>query len=194
MRWLVFLTEFDIQYVTWKSVKESIISDHLASLPVSDDRPIDDDFPIEQFVSMTRITGWRLYFNGVANQSGFGIGILLISPQGDHIPISVRLVFSDHHRLTNNIVEYEACIIGLEIAPDLGIRQLEICGDSNLVIQQTQGIWRTRDEKLKPYHSYLDLLVAKFYKLRYIHLPKAENQFADALATLVFLWLRFLRE
>ncbi|KAL6314330.1 hypothetical protein AAG906_019032 [Vitis piasezkii] len=72
---------------------------------------------------MTSITGWRLYFDGAANQSGFGIGILLISPQGDHIPRSVRLAFSDHHRLTNNIVEYEACITGLETALDLGIRQ-----------------------------------------------------------------------
>ena len=56
-----------------------------------------------------------------------------------------------HHRLTNNIVEYEACIIGLEIALDHGVRHLEIHGDSNLVIQQAHGIWRTRDEKLKAY-------------------------------------------
>ena len=84
---------------------------------------------------MTSITEWQLHFDGAANQSGFGIGILLISPQGDHIPISVRLVFSDHHRLANYIVEYEACIKGLETALDLGIRQLEIHEDSNLVIQ-----------------------------------------------------------
>ncbi|XP_059597969.1 uncharacterized protein LOC132254920 [Vitis vinifera] len=140
MRWLVLLTEFDIHYVTQKSVKGSIVADHLASLPISDDRSVDDDFPDEQIVSMTSITGWWLYFDGAANQSGFGIGILLISPQGDHIPRSVRLAFSDHHRLTNNIVEYEACITGLETALDLGIRQLEIHGDSNLVIKQTQGI------------------------------------------------------
>ena len=137
MRWLVLLTEFDIQYVTQKLIKGSIVADHLASFPVSDDRSIDDDFPDEQFVSMTCIIGWHLYFDGAANQSGFGIGILLISPQGDHIPRSVRLVFSGHHQLTNNIVEYEACITGLETALDLGIRQLEIHGDSNLVIQQT---------------------------------------------------------
>ena len=129
------LTDFDIQYVTQKSVKGSIVIDHLASFSVSDDRPIDNDFPDDQFVSMTSITGWKLYFDGAANQLGFGIGILLISPQGDHIPISVRSVFSDHHQLTNNIVEYEACITGLETALDLGIRQLEIHGDSNLVIQ-----------------------------------------------------------
>ena len=43
MRWLVLLTEFDIQYIMQKSVKGSIVADHLASLLVSDDRPIDDD-------------------------------------------------------------------------------------------------------------------------------------------------------
>ncbi|RVW64071.1 hypothetical protein CK203_051099 [Vitis vinifera] len=69
---------------------------------------VDDDFPDEQIVSMTSITGWRLYFDGAANQSGFGI-------------------------------EYEACITGLETALDLGIRQLEIHGDSNLVISRLRG-------------------------------------------------------
>nr|CAN63594.1 hypothetical protein VITISV_004160 [Vitis vinifera] len=103
---------------------------------------------------------------------------------GDHIPRSVRLAFFDHQRLMNNIVEYEACIIGLVTALDLSIRQLEIHGDSNLVIQQTQGIWMTQDEKLKPYHAYLDLLIDRFDVLRYIHLPRAEKQFANALATL----------
>ena len=39
---------------------------------------------------------------------------------------------------------------------------------------------------MKPYHAYLDLLVDRFEELRYIHLPRAENQFADALATLAF--------
>ena len=44
MRWLVLLTEFDIQYVTQKSIKGSVLADHLASLPVTDSRVIDDDF------------------------------------------------------------------------------------------------------------------------------------------------------
>ena len=45
MKWLVLLTEFDIHYVTQKSIRGSIIADHLASLPVSDERAINDDFP-----------------------------------------------------------------------------------------------------------------------------------------------------
>ena len=39
--------------------------------------------------------------------------------------------------------------------------------------------------KLRPYHAYLELLVERFDDLRYTHLPKAQNQFVDALATLV---------
>ena len=40
---------------------------------------------------------------------------------------------------------------------------------------------------MKPYHAYLDLLVDRFEELRYIHLPRSENQFVDALATLAFM-------
>ena len=67
MRWLVLLTKFDIQYVTRKSAKGSIVADHLASLLVFDDKPIDNDFPDEQIFSVTSIAGWRLYFDGAAN-------------------------------------------------------------------------------------------------------------------------------
>ncbi|WJZ85571.1 hypothetical protein VitviT2T_005097 [Vitis vinifera] len=93
MRWLVLLTEFDIHYVTQKSIRGSIVADHLASLPVSDGRAIDDDFPDEDVAAVTSLSGWRMYFDGAANHSGYGIGVLLISPHGDHIPRSVRLAF-----------------------------------------------------------------------------------------------------
>nr|CAN80607.1 hypothetical protein VITISV_033525 [Vitis vinifera] len=131
MRWLVLLTEFDIQYVSQKSIKGSMVVDHLASLPTSEDRPVDDDFPDEEFVAMTSLSRWCLYFDGAANQLGYGIGVLLVSPQGDHIPRSVRLAFHDRHPITNNIVEYEACILGLETALELGIRQMEVSPKSS---------------------------------------------------------------
>ncbi|RVX12635.1 hypothetical protein CK203_011533 [Vitis vinifera] len=136
---------------------------------------IDDDFPDEDVAAVTSLSGWRMYFDGAANHSGYGIGVLLISPHGDHIPRSVRLAFTDRHPATNNIVEYEACILGLETALELGIRQMEVFGDSNLVLRQIQGEWKTRDVKLRPYHAYLELLVARFEDLRYTHLPRAQK-------------------
>ena len=69
---------------------------------------------------------------------------------------------------------------------ELGIRQMKVFGDSNLVLGQIQGDWKTRDVKLRSYHAYLKLLVARFDDLRYIHLPRVQNQFADVLATLAY--------
>ena len=76
-----------------------------------------------------------MYFDCAANHSGYGIGVMLISPHGDHIPRSVRLV--DH--ATNNIVEYEACILGSETSLKLRIRQMVVLSDSNLVLRYIQG-------------------------------------------------------
>ena len=116
------MTEFDNQYVSQKSIKGSIVTDHLASLPISEGRLVDDDFPNEEFIAMTSLSGWHMYFDGATNHSGFEIGVLLVSPQGDHILRSVRLVILDRHPATNNIVEYETCILGLETTLELGIR------------------------------------------------------------------------
>ena len=57
------MTEFDIQYVSQKFIKGSIVADHLASLPISEGRLVDDDFPDEEFIAMTSLSGWRMYFN-----------------------------------------------------------------------------------------------------------------------------------
>ena len=64
MRWLVLLTEFDIHYITQKSIRGSIVAYHLASLPVFDGRAIDDDFPDEDVATVTSLSGWRMYFDG----------------------------------------------------------------------------------------------------------------------------------
>ena len=86
MRQLVFLTEFDIHYVTRKSIRWSIVADHLALLPISDGRAIDDDFLDEDVAAVTSLLGWRMYFDGTTNHFGYKIGVLLISPHGDYIP------------------------------------------------------------------------------------------------------------
>ena len=86
MRWLVLLTEFDIQYVTQNSIKGSVLAYHSASLPVTNSRVIDDDFLDEEIAGVTSLCGWHMYFDGAANHYRYGIGVLLISPHGEHIP------------------------------------------------------------------------------------------------------------
>ena len=69
-------------------------------------------------------------FDGATNQNGSGIGVLLISPKGVHIPLFGRLKFL----VTNNATEYESCIIGLQVTLNLGVKELEVYGDLTLKI------------------------------------------------------------
>ena len=81
---------------------------------------------------------WKLYFDGVANSIGNGVGVVLVSPKGQQIPVSVKLNFG----YTNNITEYEACIVGLQVALEFGAYDLSVFGDSVLIISQIEGKWR----------------------------------------------------
>ncbi|XP_043692931.1 uncharacterized protein LOC122643371 [Telopea speciosissima] len=180
-RWLLLLSEFDITYVNQKSIKGRAILNHLAAYPVrSASRSTEDSFPNEDLCHVAEDQEWQLYFNGAANQKGFGAGVLLVTPEDFYLPMAFRLEFS----CTKNIAEYEACAIGLEMALSVGVEKIKVFGDSSVVICQTQGKWRTRDEKLKPYQVYLEQLAKCFKEISFEYLPRDSNRFADALATL----------
>jgi ribonuclease HI len=121
-----------------------------------------------------------LIFDGAVNVYGNGIGAVIITPKGAHIPFTARLQFD----CTNNIAEYEACIMGIEEAIDLRIKNIDIYGDSALVVNQIKGEWETRHAGLIPYRDYARRLLTFFNKVELHHIPRDENQMADALATL----------
>ena len=73
---------------------------------------------------------WKMFFDGALNALGHGIRAILISPEGSHYPFTARLSFVS----TNNIAEYEACIMGLQATVERGIRILRVFGDSTFVI------------------------------------------------------------
>uniref|UniRef100_A0A2N9F119 Integrase catalytic domain-containing protein n=1 Tax=Fagus sylvatica TaxID=28930 RepID=A0A2N9F119_FAGSY len=111
------------------------------------------------------------------------IGAVLVSPKGQQTPIAVKLGFD----CTNNMTEYEACIVGLQAALEFGAYELEVFGDSLLIVSQTNGEWQARDPKLIPYQRYISRLVPKFKYITFTYTPRAHNHFADALATLASL-------
>ena len=121
-----------------------------------------------------------MYFDGAVNQYGNGIEILLITPEGSHTPLAIKLNF----KATNNMNEYDACIAGMEVLRELGIKEAKVFGDSTLVIAQAQKLWKVKEEHLKPYQQYLENLTKTFDKIECIIIPRAQNQFVDALATL----------
>lgn len=74
---------------------------------------------------------WKLYFDGSYTLYGSGASIIFITPQGDSIPKSYRLTFP----CTNNIAEYEALVTGLRMIVQWNLKELQVYGDSQLLIR-----------------------------------------------------------
>ena len=78
---------------------------------------------------------WKVYFDGAANSIGNGVGAVLVFSMGQQIPVLVKLNFS----CTNNVTEYEACIVSLQMALEFKAYDLSVFGDSLLIISQIEG-------------------------------------------------------
>lgn len=86
-------------------------------------------------------------------------------------------------RMTNNEAEYEAALLGLELAHRLGAMQVELVSDSEVMVRQMQGLSRVNSPKLKQLHARACEAVAHFRQVQFRHVSRSENLLADALAT-----------
>ncbi|KAA0066097.1 putative RNA-directed DNA polymerase (Reverse transcriptase), Ribonuclease H [Cucumis melo var. makuwa] len=108
----------------------SAVADHLAAQPVADYEPMRIDFSDDNIFLIEKNARdhetWTMLFDGVSNELGHGIGVVLISPEGKVFPLTAKLCFE----CTHNIAEYEACIMGLQVVCDMSIKKLKVLGDS----------------------------------------------------------------
>ncbi|XP_070039119.1 uncharacterized protein [Nicotiana tomentosiformis] len=82
------------------------------------------------------------------------------------------------------MAEYEACILGLKLAIDMNVQESLVIGDSDLLVHQVLGEWATKNIKILLYLYYVQELKKRFTKIEFKHVPRIQNEFADALATL----------
>ena len=73
-----------------------------------------------------------MYFDSSLNIDGAGVGVLFVSPSKEQLRYVLRIYFL----VSNNAAEYEACLHGLRIAVELGVKHLYVYEDSALVINQ----------------------------------------------------------
>ncbi|XP_070020620.1 uncharacterized protein [Nicotiana sylvestris] len=111
---------------------------------------------------------------------GVRIGVVLISETGNHYLVTTQLLFY----CTNNMAEYEACILGLRLAADKDIQEVLVLGDSYLLVHQIQGEWEMRDLKLIPYQQCLHDFCQRFRSVEFRHIPRVHNEAVDSFATL----------
>ncbi|RDX71697.1 rnhA, partial [Mucuna pruriens] len=183
-RWQMALSEYDITYVSRHAVKGGALADHLTYHPLVESQPLAHKFPDEYIMQADEKprpkNEWAMWFDGASNILGNGIGVVLASPTDQYFPFAANLGFA----CTNNMAEYEACTMGLTMALEYQVKRLRVYGDSALVIYQLRGEWETRDSKLIPYYDYVKEMTEVFDAITFHHVPREENQMADALATL----------
>ncbi|XP_050918684.1 uncharacterized protein LOC127136130 [Lathyrus oleraceus] len=190
----MLLSEYDIEYHTLKVIIGSVLADHLAHQSIDDYESIKFEFPNQDVMYLKAKdcnepllneglepgSQRGLIFDGVVNAYGNGIEAVIITPHDSHIPFTARLTC----KCTNNMAEYKACIMGLEEAIDLRIKNLDVYGDSTLVVNQIKGEWETRQLGIIPYKDYARRLSTFFNKIEFHRITREENQMADVLVTL----------
>ena len=92
---------------------------------------------------------WKVYVDGAANQRGFGVGLVLITPEVATIEKSLRLGFS----ATNNEAEYEALMQGMAMVQKMGGKVVEMFSDSRLVVGQVRGKMEAKDVRMQEYFN-----------------------------------------
>lgn len=85
-------------------------------------------------------------------------------------------------KTTNNVAEYKGLILGLHKAQELGAREVEVRADSELMIRQLNGKYAVKADGLKPLYNEAMALLKSFPKWSAEHVPREENELADAMS------------
>jgi ribonuclease HI len=122
----------------------------------------------------------RLQADGASrgNPGPAAYGFVLDAPDGSSLSEGAGALGTT----TNNVAEYRGLVAGLERALALGVREIEVCLDSELVVRQLTGAYRVKNAGLKPLFERARLLLARFERWSIRHVPRADNSRADELA------------
>ena len=159
------LSKYGIRYKLRLSKKRQVLADFLAELPQPNTRPNSEGW-------------WTLYVNGASRQSRASVGPQLTSPIRERIEQAVRLGFD----ASNNESEYEALIVGVELALAVGANNLLIRSDSQLVVGQVNAEFESREPRMARYVSLVKQRLSPLSAWRLEHVPRDRNERVDALA------------
>jgi ribonuclease HI len=122
---------------------------------------------------------WKVFFDGSSSKEGVGARVIFVSPTQETISFSYKLEFET----INNVAEYEALVLGLKEAKDMGIDELSVFRDAELIVHQIKNIYRTNHPSFRSYRNEVWDLVDNFFSAFNISfIPREENIMVDSLA------------
>jgi ribonuclease HI len=161
------LVEYELAYESLKAVRGQVIADFIADHGLD----LEDIHYVEKHPR-------RLFFDRSVCSRGYGIGYVIISPGGVVQERSVRLEV-EH---TNNLAEYRALVAGLEALVSMGVKDVEVCGDSQLVVQQVLGKSQCSNSTLNQYLELCKQLIRGLDTFSIRHVGREDNKAANQLA------------
>ena len=162
--WSVELSKFDIRYEPRGAIKSQCLADFATELPKNSETS----------------AKWVLYVDGSSSKTACGAGVVLEGPEDLLVEQALQFSF----KATNNQAEYETILAGLNLANDLGAREVTCKSDSQLVVSQIKGEFEVKEPLLQRYYHTVSNAIAKFDKVVVEHIPRQENERADALSRL----------
>jgi ribonuclease HI len=167
-KWAYALVEYDLAYEPLRSMKGQVVTDFI----------VNHDVNVEHSVGLVQLKPWGLFFDGSVCIKGQRARCVVVSPSGVYIDLSITLEFA----CTNNQVEYESLLHGLELLRDLGVRDVDVFRDSNLIMQQVRGDSQCLDGVLNSYQDKCLDIIKVFDTFSIKHIPREENSRVNRLA------------
>ncbi|XP_028118784.1 uncharacterized protein LOC114316317 [Camellia sinensis] len=173
-KWILALIEYCLKYMPQKALKGQALADFLVEHPSTS---VDLDL---YEVNLVESEPWKLMFDGSKTDEGVGAGIVLIVPNKQMYQFAYQL--KAQHVQSCNQAEYEALIIGLELAIEFRIRSLQVFGHSQLVIKQVLGEFKCVSGALEEYLTEVKWLTSFFDHITFTHRFRLENNEANEIA------------
>ncbi|GJU08129.1 reverse transcriptase domain-containing protein [Tanacetum coccineum] len=146
------LEAFDITYRPRTSTRGQILADFIAKRPDEEDPPMEK--PTEEVIPEP----WTLFMDGSSCLERSGVGLSLISLEGEEFTYVLRFEFDE----SNNEAEYEALIAGLRIAEQMGVKNLVAKMNSRLVANQINGAYEAKEQSMIQYLEKAKALTGNF--------------------------------
>ncbi|HEY1267247.1 MAG TPA: ribonuclease HI family protein [Candidatus Binatia bacterium] len=123
---------------------------------------------------------WLLMVDGASrgNPGEAGCGAVIFNPEGEPVRELSRYL----GKATNNVAEYAGLLMGLEEAIKLGVKQLRVESDSELLVRQLTGVYKVKEPRLIELHRKAQELLLRFESHRIRHVYREQNRIADKLA------------
>jgi ribonuclease HI len=180
-KWAMFLSQFDIVSVPQKAIKGQALANFLVAHPIPDNFSIDDNLSDEEvFTTTIGNSSWQMYFDGACRSSQANVEVVFVNLDEAIIPYSLTLTSA----ISNNIAKYEAWIIGLDMAQNMGLEMIQIYGDPLLIVNQLLGTYAVKKLELMPYFLKAKELISQFSDVKIEHIVRSQNNKAYALASL----------